>query len=109
MNPDVKARWVEALRSGNYKQGKQALYHAGRFCCLGVLCDLAVKDEAVEKSGEGFGSEKDGFAKLLPPTSVLKWAGVERGFTRDVLNDLATKNDDGVSFAEIADAIEAQL
>jgi hypothetical protein len=51
MNPEIKARWVAALRSGEYKQGKGNLRISDHrlsddvFCCLGVLCDLAVKAE----------------------------------------------------------------
>lgn len=41
------AEWVAALRSGNYVQGQDYLNKefAGRksFCCLGVGCDLLVK------------------------------------------------------------------
>lgn len=44
MNQEVKKMWVEALRSGEYQQGKHHLNDNGKFCCLGVLCDLAVKD-----------------------------------------------------------------
>ena len=48
MNKEVKQQWVAALRSGEYKQGKNALRRQyegedAEFCCLGVLCDLAVK------------------------------------------------------------------
>ncbi len=37
--PDRKA-WAEALLSGDYKQGKSVLAHAGRHCCLGVYCKM---------------------------------------------------------------------
>lgn len=49
MDPEAKAKWVAALRSGKYKQTQLALYRPvpGRYpagyCCLGVLnevCDL---------------------------------------------------------------------
>ena len=41
----VKERWLAALRSGDYKQGKDSLKtEANTFCCLGVLCDV-VKDD----------------------------------------------------------------
>lgn len=42
---EVIQRWIKALRSGKYKQGKYKLRsHENTFCCLGVLCDLAAKD-----------------------------------------------------------------
>ena len=31
-------KWVEALRSGKYRQGRGQLQTAGRYCCLGVAC-----------------------------------------------------------------------
>lgn len=41
MAPDLKARWIEALRSGRYEQGSGRLRsYRNTFCCLGVLCDV---------------------------------------------------------------------
>ena len=38
---DVKTKWLDALRSGKYKQGRGILRRPdGSFCCLGVLCDI---------------------------------------------------------------------
>lgn len=37
----LKKKWIEALRSGDYMQGRSALNERGRFCCLGVLCEAA--------------------------------------------------------------------
>ena len=40
-----KQKWLEALRSGEYKQGKQELRQKTRgahhYCCLGVFADIA--------------------------------------------------------------------
>ena len=44
LDPELKAKWLAALRSDEYKQGKYCLNIEGEFCCLGVLCDIA-KDE----------------------------------------------------------------
>jgi hypothetical protein len=51
MNSEKKTKWVEALRSGEYEQGASFLVQQPasakgkpRYCCLGVLCDLAIKD-----------------------------------------------------------------
>lgn len=35
-----KAKWVKALRSGKYKQGKGQLFQKedNQYCCLGVAC-----------------------------------------------------------------------
>lgn len=48
MNPEVKAWWLTALRSGEYEQGIGKLVSVSRlgnkrYCCLGVLCDIQEK------------------------------------------------------------------
>lgn len=45
MDAEVKAKWVEALRSGAYRQGGGNLRTKGKagrpeYCCLGVLCEV---------------------------------------------------------------------
>src|SRR4051812_25076359 len=45
MNPEMKTKWLEALRSGKYKQASSRLRRknefGGSYCCLGVLCDIS--------------------------------------------------------------------
>lgn len=46
MNKERKAQWIEALRSGKYKQGRCYLRipkqdGVDEFCCLGVACDIS--------------------------------------------------------------------
>ena len=48
MNQEVKEKWVAALRSGEYKQTKQTLHDKNGFCCLGVLCDLYLKENDLD-------------------------------------------------------------
>lgn len=39
MTPELKARWIEALRSGEYRQARNAMNRDNEsYCCLGVLC-----------------------------------------------------------------------
>ena len=41
MDKKVKARWLEALRSGKYRKARNRLRNKnGGMCCLGVLCDI---------------------------------------------------------------------
>ena len=40
MNPEVKQKWIDALRSDKYEQGSGKLRSVTGYCCLGVLCDL---------------------------------------------------------------------
>lgn len=45
IDPEIKAKWLAALRSGQYKQGKEYLCRVinnePSFCCLGVLADVS--------------------------------------------------------------------
>lgn len=36
---EIKAKWLEALRSGKYRQGNGYLRWYNSYCCLGVLYD----------------------------------------------------------------------
>lgn len=127
MNPEIKEQWVAALRSGEYEQGAEYLHRDDTFCCLGVLCDLAVKAGAPEVKeyrhpGDSV-SLYDGSGTTLP-SSVVEWAGLscsdpllvfEYGEMNECLpvsefNDSGVTFDgDGFTFNEIADLIEAQL
>jgi hypothetical protein len=44
LKPEIKARFLEALRSNKYPQGRGCLRDKDSFCVLGVLSDLAVQD-----------------------------------------------------------------
>lgn len=78
MNKRIKKLWIKALRSGKYKQGKNALHPSpDTFCCLGVLCDLYRKHEkGIEWEGDGGEAYFDGEDAALPP-SVREWAGID--------------------------------
>jgi hypothetical protein len=115
MDKVIKRRWVEALRSGKYKQGKNRLNGKDGFCCLGVLCDLAVEDGV--GSWHDYGDEGNKYfddlgrieATLLP-LAVQQWSGLWSE-TGDIGRgrSLSRLNDDGVSFRRIARKIERRL
>ena len=95
MDPKVKKKWLSDLRSRKYKQGKDVLHKVDknndhRFCCLGVLCDLYIKDghkdhswsESLRKSYTEENLKKRikvfqlyNQSEILPP-EVMKWAGL---------------------------------
>jgi hypothetical protein len=112
---DIKAKWVAALRSGEYKQAKGLLRYSDAFCCLGVLCDLHSKE-----TGEGQWRVFSGaeYAYLGPtaslPERVMEWAdmpismGAEMDFPGGPIT-LSALNDRGHSFKQIAALIEEQL
>ena len=103
MNPELKEKWVEALRSGEFKQttGMFKKTHSDgteRFCCLGVLCVVAEENPIIFA-----GSNWD-----------FVWDFVDRALGRTISGSpwpdhLAAKNDGGASFAEIANYIEQNL
>jgi hypothetical protein len=43
MNEEAKRLWVAALRSGKYDQTTGALRDGVGYCCLGVLCEVAIE------------------------------------------------------------------
>lgn len=102
LNPNAQ-KWVDALRSGKYKQGIGQLRRGDTFCCLGVACDIAREDLKEEWRGEDFDGND-----LILPTSVQMWLGMENrsGFIASIGSKLAAMNDRGTSFAEIANLIE---
>jgi hypothetical protein len=49
----MQLKWLEALESGEYKQGIGHLHQEGKYCCLGVGASVCgVPDEAMGKKGE---------------------------------------------------------
>jgi hypothetical protein len=112
--------WVDALRSGKYKQGKQLLKDGdGGMCCLGVACDLFALDEGMGEWKKAspttwthsvhFDLEGDKFSTYPPKAVWESWLGLpdKMGSYGDDAENLAAKNDAGLSFAEIANLIEA--
>lgn len=123
MNPLVKRQWVQALRSGKYLQGRNRLCQPGKtgllFCCLGVLCEIAVQNGIInppirKESGE---VRYDGDMFDLP-RSVKFWAGMNNvdvkidgwfSGSKDRPHTLGSINDAGIGFERIAELIEQQL
>jgi len=98
MNPEVKQMWVDALRSGKYAQGFGALEKDGRFCCLGVLQDLAPSNIKRSTNNEDIS------------VHIRDWAGLELIDPIIGYNYATHWNDkERLSFNEIADLIEEYL
>jgi len=103
---------AEALRSGEYKQGAGFLSRDGKYCCLGVACEVAIKSglsvEVVIDTGISPKVWYDNEAHYLPK-SVQKFFGFtspygEYGPGRSLPGDNDTR---GLTFSEIADLIES--
>lgn len=56
MDPELKQKWIAALKSGEYKQGKARLHdkNAGTYCCLGVLNEVAAYGYPGGNAGLGY-------------------------------------------------------
>lgn len=120
MDPEKKAAWTQALRSGEFTQGYGALYDStrGGYCCLGVLCELAAKAGVVEKVNangavfyKGTGIDQE---NCHLPKAVQEWAGLDTpspiAYHEGMDRPLAGINDAGrANFTIIADLIEGQL
>jgi hypothetical protein len=135
--------WTAYLRSNPDKQGYDRLTTTSDsniqndlFCCLGVLCEIAVDAGVIEKEQNWEPSWDTGPAKTLVkygargevnesgvlPRSVLKWAGLPhntglrdgQGSPLDGYASLSALNDgdeffDRKDFAHIADAIDGWI
>ena len=102
---DLKQQWIEALRSGNYLQGKNWLADdMGTnvyYCCLGVLCEIAELDKYIEGSVVYY----DGRDQTPP-----QWLTFDVGLTQVQVSSLVYMNDDeNKTFEEIADWIEENV
>lgn len=104
LSTQEKARrlWVRALRSEEYGWGKSALHpEEGKYCCLGVLCEVAVKEGIIDTYDplEDF---------LTPYDEVMKWVGINEdngcfgSESLSEINDSAKRN----PFKKIANIIE---
>ena len=110
MKKEIADKWVEALRSGEYKQQCAALANSDRtaHCCLGVLCELAIKD-GVELPVEQMSySTLFDDARVDLPLKVMKWTDMHTpyGCLGSVEHSLVAANDTGLSFEGIAKLIE---
>lgn len=104
MNKRLKDKWVKALRSGKYKQGKGKLLGPNnRFCCLGVLCDVSELGVWCDQHSYVF--------KGLPYSSSLPSAMATKvGLTDHQEGKLVDLNDKaGKSFEYIAYYIERYM
>lgn len=109
LEPEFKAKWVEALRSGKYEQGWRGLYDKdhNRYCCLGVACFI-------------LGVKYHNLSDKTYPTRIMSNVIPEQLISNNlILNSLTHKNDGYISnfnpsgkiwsFNEIADWIEENL
>jgi hypothetical protein len=126
MNPEVKQKWIAALRSGKYEQSSERLRSVSGYCCLGVLCDLYAQEHNTQWEFRGneetnlqpqdywyFGDESE-----YLPESVMDWAGLKVPNPSVRIDDedncyyedqIANVNDSGYTFNDLSKLIQEQL
>ncbi len=103
MNVENIKLWIAALRSGEYQQGTGFLNPEGKYCCLGVACEVAEKHNIpVERRlGTLYGKTLSSYQ-----LRVLDWLNL----STEIENILTTMNDTHMkTFLEIADYLESLI
>ena len=100
MNKQYKKLWLEALRSGKYKQTTGQLGYNGGFCCLGVLCEVTEMPYEHQDT--------------CLPKNIMSAAGLQSddpqlNYDGKVISLSHLNDDENLTFAQIADLIEEQL
>lgn len=117
MDPALKAQWLTDLRSGGFKQGQNFLRSIkNEYCCLGVLCEALSLQWHIEPEDDEdtfpmteyfvYDSTPDdrGHSDFIPPAIASSI-----GLPPQIAKHLAEMNDNGDTFAEIANWIEENL
>ena len=121
MKEDIRDRWADALESDEFKQGDGALYRieGKKYCCLGVLCELYVRDGRGEWEDNGTGDMHLYSEGAILPDAVVEWSDLDSNdpyvkhantMGLQVRNPLTHLNDATyMDFKEIAALIRQQL
>lgn len=119
INPDVKAKWVAALRSGQHIPGKRALKVGKRYDVIGVLCDisgLGTWEKTPLYAHDYYVVPPDRFAFVPTGGTMLKWLDWDTDHFNPPVRYknqtyfLTELNDEkGLTFQELAAIIEEQL
>jgi hypothetical protein len=121
MKKTAKRKWTKALRGGAIKQADGALKTPeGAMCCLGVLAHVCGgvtrwTRPRYERSGEWLLPVRDGVQLYRRDNRGDAEAYLSDAFCEEVgltalqMKQLASMNDAGRSFSEIADFIDAKL
>ena len=111
---EIRREWIRRLRSGEILQGNGVLCQDGRYCCLGVLSEIAceigmagsITDHEKTKIFIANDGEKQ-YTYLMD--SVVNLVGLLDNMGSQIgdrINCLSRLNDNGYTFTEIADLLE---
>lgn len=100
-------KWVKALRSGKYAQRRGYLQKDGKFCCLGIACEVAIENGVLlERTTTEIAETRYNGCSGVLPKPVIEWLGC---FDDGCLSQerLIHLNDrEQLAFGEIANYIE---
>lgn len=127
MDAALKQKWVDALKSGEFRQTTGVLAKDDCYCCLGVLCTVAGAQwtdyEGIGEDAEGFGVTHsyrnvpvlDGECLSSGEDGELGDVGLQKfGMDKEIQARLIEMNDGWKetpqhSFVEIAEYIDKNL
>ena len=113
---ELKTKWVAALRSGEFKQGRNRLYSKAddTYCCLGVLEYVA--GDGVEQHGlpsiewlNAHDFKFNGTLGLVPSLIAPNHPNIPSEFVGNPMRMSHMNDDYRLTFPEIADLVEAQV
>ncbi len=116
MNQEIKQRWTDALRSGQYIQTKRTLRRADCFCAVGVLCDIYSKEKNIGWEDANKYSEQKSILGIcgVAPDEIEEWAGLDdislSPATSNSYDRVIKMNDNSnCTFEQIAEYIDKNL
>lgn len=111
MNQTIKAEWI--LELTKWKQGKNCLGRYDERCCLGVLCEVAVRHGIIDppkvNPADGSLMYGENAEDAILPIEVVLWAGLDDRNPIVKKTSLSKLNDNGVNFLKIAETIKHNL
>lgn len=133
LRPQFKEQWIKALLSGEYRQTRGYL-HVLRdvrdsrvsegWCCLGVACDVldkngvpmerstvgqAMEAEVLEAFDGAVGTPSDALSEQMFERAEWMKSAERSTAVGSIIDALASANDMGSTFSEIAEWIEEHL
>ena len=122
MKKELKEAWIDALRSGDYRQAEGSLKFERTpgdigYCCLGVLCKVLEKKEMLP---DGITLEErsdrlkvsvafEGEVREISDTQLPRGLRKHVGLPKELMRSLIAINDNEGTFDEIADRIYSDV
>jgi hypothetical protein len=97
LDPKVKTKWLQALRSRKFKQGKGQLQNiqgeCPTYCCLGVLAEVQGLDSKDVELDESY----------LPTDIAQRLFNCDENTAQKLQSHLGTRNDGGSDYENTVD------